>query len=209
MKWITKALSTIALLMSSDSIANQIDAVNLKAKLNNMRTYSADFIQVVRDLQGKLVLEGQGHLLLESPLKMRWAQKQPDDTLFVSNGKYGFYFDSFAEQVTIMDSVKLVTQTPFVLLTSMDEVHWSQYTVTQKNNSFVITPIVKEAQQVEKLEVAFSNEGILSSVKLTDLSGQRATYSFSKPVVNEPIDPILFTFEIPKGVFIDDQTQSD
>ncbi|WP_462163944.1 outer membrane lipoprotein chaperone LolA [Pseudoalteromonas xiamenensis] len=209
MKKLVLALSIVSLFGAVQVQAKPEDVASLKAKLSEMKTYSAQFVQTVEDEQGTRVMEGKGKLLLESPLKMRWEQQEPDETLFVSNGKQGFYFDSFAEQVTVMDSAKLVEQTPFVLLTSTQSESWLRYDVTKETSTYVITPITQGDSQVERLVVAFDDTGILKSVVLTDVSGQRSTYAFSAIKTNLTIPQSNFNFTIPEGVFVDDQTRSE
>lgn len=207
-----RLISTLSLCLlgaSLQTLASDEDKQELKLRLSSVKTFAAEFNQVVKDDQGVTVTEGKGNLLLESPLKMRWEQLQPDETLFVSDGSKGFYFDSFAEQVTVMDSKKLIEQTPFVLLTSNEDKSWSNYTVEKELASYVIKPIEVNGQQVEKLLVQFSEQGTLALVALTDVSGQTASYTFSNAKTNTPISEGQFQFDIPEGVFIDDQTKGE
>jgi outer membrane lipoprotein carrier protein len=208
-KKMISALSLCFLGLSLQVNASDEDKQELKMKLANLKTFAAEFKQVVQDEQGVTVTEGKGNLFLESPLKMRWEQIAPDETLFVSDGVKGFYFDSFAEQVTVMDSKKLIEQTPFVLLTSPDDTIWLNYTVEKKRSSYVIKPLDLNGQQVEKLQVQFDGLGVLASVALTDISGQTSSYTFSSADTNTMISETQFQFVIPEGVFVDDQTQGE
>jgi outer membrane lipoprotein carrier protein len=195
--------------LANPLFASDADKQELKLKLASLKTFSAEFHQIVKDEQGVTVAEGKGNLLLESPLKMRWAQQQPDQTLFVSDGSKGFYYDSFAEQVTVMDSKRLIEQTPFVLLTSDDDKSWSNYSVEKEQISYVIKPIEVNGQQVEKLRVQFDEQGTFAVVALTDVSGQTSSYTFSNTQTNTPIEQTQFEFVIPEGVFVDDQSKGE
>lgn len=208
-KKLISVLSLWCLGASFQTLASDEDKQELKLKLSNVKTFVAEFNQIVKDEQGITVTEGKGNLYLESPLRMRWEQLQPDETLFVSDGTKGFYFDSFAEQVTVMDSTKLIEQTPFILLTSNEDKNWSNYTVEKDQSSYVIKPINVDGQQVEKLRLQFSPQGSLALVALTDVSGQTSSYTFSNATTNNPISETQFQFDIPEGVFIDDQTKSE
>lgn len=208
-KTIISVLSVSLLSLALQVSASEQDKLELKTKLASVKTFAAQFQQIVKDEQGVIVTEGKGNLFLESPLKMRWEQQAPDETLFVSDGNKGFYFDSFAEQVTVMDSKKLIEQTPFVLLTSTDDNNWINYAVEKDKTSYVIKPLDLNGQQVEKLKVSFSAQGTLASVALTDISGQTSSYTFSNANTNNVIAETQFQFVIPEGVFVDDQTQSD
>ncbi|QTH71645.1 LolA family protein [Pseudoalteromonas xiamenensis] len=76
MKKLVLALSIVSLFGAVQVQAKPEDVASLKAKLSEMKTYSAQFVQTVEDEQGTRVMEGKGKLLLESPLKMRWEQQE-------------------------------------------------------------------------------------------------------------------------------------
>ncbi|MFC3031377.1 outer membrane lipoprotein chaperone LolA [Pseudoalteromonas fenneropenaei] len=181
----------------------------LQQKLAELKSFQARFNQVVTDEQGSPVMNAEGKLLLQAPLKIRWQQESPDDTLFVSDGNKGYFYDSFAEQVTVMNASALVAQTPFVLLTSEDPNDWQKYDIAMVGQAFVIVPKPDSGAQVEKLEVRFSDSGALSSLNLKDVSGQLSRFTFSEVASNVEIAASQFTFTIPDGVAIDDQTQGE
>jgi len=141
---------------------------------------------------------------------IRWQQTNPDDTLFVSNGDKTYYFDSFAEQVTIMKTSSLIDSTPFVLLTSKDPAQWEKYSVLATNTGFSVTPNKGVESQVEQLDIAFAgNEQGLAKLVVTDNSGQLSSFTFNNAQVNTPLDKSTFEFTPPEGVEIDDQSNGE
>ena len=163
-----------AALFSSTVFAD--DAQMLQQQLQNLDSLSSAFSQQVFDPQGQLVSESKGKLQLEQPRKIRWEQQQPDETLFVSNGVDSYYFDPFAEQVTVLDTSKLIDNTPFILLTTEDDELWQQFSIKQIEAGFEITPKNTEDAQVEKLTLHFDEQQKLR--RLRCLTNQVSVHTF-------------------------------
>lgn len=180
----------------------------LKTRLTLLENLQADFSQKVFDNTGAEIMQGAGVLKINRPEKLYWKQTSPDETLLVSDGTKTFFYDEFAEQVTILNSKQLIDNTPFALLTSSDDNLWLNYSVNNNENMFVITPNTDGQSQVERLELTFSNE-LLESMKVFDNTGQTSVYVFSKQQVNQPIDDAFFKFIIPADVLVDDQSQGE
>ncbi|WP_105189769.1 outer membrane lipoprotein chaperone LolA [Pseudoalteromonas sp. T1lg48] len=183
------------------------DAQALKAKLSKLNSLSSAFSQQVFDPEGELVSQSQGHLQLEQPRKIRWQQQTPDETLFVSNGVDSYYYDPFAEQVTLLDTAKLIDNTPFILLTTDDQQLWQKFTITAIDQGFAVKPISKEQGQVEQLSLYFNDQAQIAALEVIDQSGQRSKFEFKDSEINSDIDDGRFEFTIPEHVFIDDQRE--
>ncbi|WP_440053050.1 outer membrane lipoprotein chaperone LolA [Pseudoalteromonas sp. T1lg65] len=210
-----KILTTVALAVSTVTFTTDVQAEQsamdqLKQTLAKMTSFQGKFEQVVKDEQGNVLQQGAGQITLAQPLKIRWQQEMPDETLFVSEGKTTYYYDAFAEQVTIMDTNKLIDTTPFVLLTTQDMTQWNKYQVTLNTTTYEITPNETVESQVEKLTLEFNKSGdSLAKLSVIDVSGQLSSFTFKNTKVNETISDTTFQFTVPEGVVVDDQTQSD
>lgn len=180
----------------------------LKARLMLLENLQADFSQKVFDNTGAEIMQGAGVLKINRPEKLYWKQTSPDETLLVSDGTKTYYYDEFAEQVTILNSKQLIDNTPFALLTSTDENLWQNYAITHSNNAFVITPNNQGQSQVERLELTFLND-LLTLMTVFDNTGQTSVYEFANQQLNQPIDDSFFTFTIPADVLVDDQSQGE
>jgi len=195
-------------LIATPSFAD--DSQALQDKLATLKSFKAQFSQNVTDPQGQAVMQGEGTIALKQPMMIRWQQTNPDDTLFVSNGDKTYYFDSFAEQVTIMDTHSLIDSTPFVLLTSKDPAQWEKYSVQATESGFSVTPNKGVESQVEQLDITFAgNEQGLAKLVVTDNSGQLSSFSFNNAQVNTALDTSTFEFTPPEGVEIDDQSNGE
>ena len=195
-------------LLSGQSFADDSEA--LQQQLAAIKSFKAEFSQQVTDSQGEAIMQGEGNIALQQPMMIRWQQQSPDDTLFVSNGDKTYYFDSFAEQVTIMNTHSLIDSTPFVLLTSKDPEQWAKYQVVATDAGFSVTPNKGVESQVEKLDIRFNaQEQGLASLTVLDTSGQQSLFTFKDAKVNEALATQTFEFTIPEGVEVDDQSQGD
>ena len=199
---IKKSILGLMLSMSFSTFAADLD--QLRGKLNLLNSFTANFEQVVKDEQGEVLQQGQGEIALQQPNKLSWKQ---DDTLLISDGDKTYYFDSFAEQVSIYKSEKLIQSTPFILLTSNDESLWQQYDVTMQNNAYTVSPKSLENAQVSALVIRFEqNSKGLKGLEIKDVSGQTSYFNFSNADINPNLKSNMFEFIIPEGVEIDDQT---
>ena len=208
MKKLNSLLLVLGSLIAMPSFAD--DSQALQDKLATLKSFKAQFSQNVTDSQGQSVMQGEGTIALKQPMMIRWQQTNPDDTLFVSNGDKTYYFDSFAEQVTIMDTHSLIDSTPFVLLTSKDPAQWEKYSVQATDSGFSVTPNKGVESQVEQLDITFAgNEQGLAKLVVRDNSGQLSSFSFNNAQVNTALDTSTFEFTPPEGVEIDDQSNGE
>ena len=204
---LTSLVGLSSLFLSQAALADA--SIELKAKLSEMTTFKASFNQKVTDEQGEVLQTGSGNLALAQPLKIHWQQQEPDSTMLVSDGHRAYYYDEFAEQVTIMASVNLIETTPFVLLTTNAKTQWEKYQVSKTKDNYKIIPKSTTDSQVESLELQFNTDKQLSKILVVDLSGQLTEFKFSDINLNSTLDSKMFNFTIPEHVVIDDQTQSE
>ena len=186
------------------------DKVKLRNLLSQITTLQAQFIQQVDDVQGNRLQDSQGSLLMQHPNRIYWEVTTPDETQLIANGEQVYYVDNFVEQVSIYSQSAMVTNNPLMLLTSDDDAVWAQFTVSQLATSsiqqFTVTPTTPQSQIVE-LSLGFA-QGQLQRFTLVDSQGQVSQFNLSNQVTNMPLPVNAFSFTVPAGFSIDDQTQS-
>ncbi|OUL56924.1 outer membrane lipoprotein chaperone LolA [Pseudoalteromonas ulvae] len=184
---------------------------DLQQHLRQITSFDAQFNQVVTDEQNNTLQEAKGSLQLQQPNQLRWQQTAPEETLLITSGAQTYYFDSFAEQVTIMDTQSLINSTPFVLLTHhQDEQLWLNYSVVENNGVFELTPIEDEQSQVKRLDIVFDKQTQgFARISILDATGQQTQFTFKDSKLNQPLQSSLFEFVLPEGVAVDDQTQGE
>jgi outer membrane lipoprotein carrier protein len=199
---IKKSILSLMFTMSFSTLAGDLE--QLRSQLNLLNSFTAKFDQVVKDDQGDILQSGQGEIALQQPNKISWQQ---EDTLLISDGDKTYYFDSFAEQVSIFKSEKLIQSTPFILLTSNDENLWQKYTVKMSKGAYTVSPKSLENAQVSALVIRFEDKTKgLKGLEIKDISGQTSYFNFSNATVNPELKAEMFKFDIPADIEVDDQT---
>ena len=98
----------------SSDLNNLIDG--LQRKYSRMQGLGADFVQVYRGSDGRIIREA-GQLLLRRPGKARWEYTSPERKLFLSDGKNVFFY-VYGEKTATVSPIKETVdpQIPFLFL---------------------------------------------------------------------------------------------
>lgn len=194
------------LLFTSSTLAEVInDKHALRGLLAKINTLQASFTQVVNNSEGKPLQSSSGNLILQQPDRVYWQVLVPDETLLIANGERVFYVDEFVEQVSIFSQKDMISNNPLMLLTSSDDEVWEQFSVVQQNLAYVVTPINNEGQ-ITQLTLRFIQDE-LTQFTLLDNQGQVSQFTLNGTVLNMPLPINQFSYAIPEGFSVDDQTQ--
>ncbi|NRD74284.1 outer membrane lipoprotein chaperone LolA [Shewanella sp. VB17] len=175
----------------------------LKTKLTEVSTLKAKFEQTVTDINNKQIQKGSGVFALAYPNQFYWHLKAPDESLIVADGKDVWIYNPFAEEVSVMDLNQAINASPIALLVHRDEETWSQYSVTNTNGCFNITPKSVEGG-VESVKVCFDGN-TLTKMVLHDQQGNVSQFSLSEQTGIADNELSMFKFIVPDDVDIDDQ----
>ena len=98
----------------SPDLNNLIDG--LQRKYSRMQGLAADFVQVYRGSDGRIIREA-GQLILRRPGKARWEYASPERKLFLSDGKNVFFY-VYGEKTATVSPIKETVdpQIPFLFL---------------------------------------------------------------------------------------------
>lgn len=200
-----KAFIALGIIVSSSHVHATNDKPELRALLAKINTLQASFTQVVNDNAGVALQTSSGNLILQQPDRVYWQVLVPDETLLIANGERVYYVDEFVEQVSIFSQRDMVANNPLMLLTSSDDQVWEKFTVTFQNKDYVVTPVASDGQIIQ-LTLRFVNNE-LNQFTLLDNQGQISQFSLNGTVLNMPLPVNQFSYTIPNGFSVDDQTQ--
>lgn len=190
-------------LFSTSAIADARS--DLQQRLNKVNNLQTNFIQVVKDAQGKLVQEGKGQLWLKQPDLFRWHMVEPDESILVSDGKTLWFYDPFVEQVTVSWLKDAAKDTPLILITRNKAKDWSNYTIMQVGDKFDLSPR-PSMKNLRPFSITIDKQGVINSFETKESDGQTSTYKFTNNI-ESGVDNTQFSFTPPQGVTIDDQRQ--
>lgn len=180
----------------------------LRSILTHYQGFTADFAQVVKDVDGNLVHEAKGDLAFKPPGKFIWQVADLDDPesiseSLISNGKILWWYNPFLEQVSLYDAQDAVQTTPFALLVSDQDSVWQQFTIDKFDNGYAISPVDIDNAQVLQLKVSFKGK-TLTQIIIMDRTRQQSVYSLSEQSFTN-LAKSKFEFVIPDDIEIDDQ----
>lgn len=164
-------------------------------------------------MQGRTRSES-GHLWLRKPGRMRWEYQRPAGKLFVSDGKFIYFYSpssNRAEKSKLKESEDLRAPLAFLLgkldfdrefqaFTAKPEGADTLITATAKSNRLPYTDVeflVTPTHSIRRLLVRGQDRSVLE-------------YSFDGEKVNPPIDDAMFRFKLPPGAeFVESLDETD
>tara|TARA_R110002153_G_scaffold264615_1_gene426638 strand:- start:9307 stop:9936 length:630 start_codon:yes stop_codon:yes gene_type:complete len=197
-------LLTAVLITSTYTFAADMDAKQqLKVKLSLLATYQANFTQTVVDIENTLLQQASGRIVLQQPNKLYWELFEPNESVLLADGDNIWNVDPFLEQVVVNSADVALDNNPLILLTNPDSSKWQEFTVSQSDNQFIITPLELNGG-IESLRLVFNGD-LLVELESQDGQQQKSVLSFSDIKQNKPLPANTFIFVIPEGYELDDQ----
>jgi len=172
-----------------------------------MKDFSADFIQIFEDALNRKQQES-GHLYLMRPRMMRWEYKNPEDKLFISDGKAVYYYVPADRQVN-KEAVKesFDDRIPLMFLLGQANLRneFTRFELLNTKPFFEGTKVVRmypkrktDLQEIV-MEVDPSNYEILR-LRFAHSDGSRSEFIFSSIRLNTGLRASMFDFKVPPGV---------
>jgi outer membrane lipoprotein carrier protein len=148
--------------------------------------------------------EESGTLLLRKPGKMRWSYSHPAGKVFVLNGKYAWFYspgDAQVERVQATQLDDLRSPLRFLLGHTQLQKELEGLTVSSGPDGLVLSGVPKGLEKrVEKIVLGVSAEGVIHSMKITEMDGAETAFTFKDSVANAPASDSEFVFVPPAGV---------
>jgi outer membrane lipoprotein carrier protein len=189
---------------SADDAVARVDAY-----LAELQTFSAEFVQVVRDRDGQIVDRSSGTLSLARPNRFRWDYRDPYVQTIVADGRKLWLYDTDLEQVTVRALEAGLGSTPATLLSGAGKVGDAFQSVGVERDGAKTWYRLKpksSSSDFEIVSLAFDGAGTLAAMQLQDKLGQTTQVQFTETRRNRGLDASLFRFVPPPGVDVIGQT---
>src|SRR5437016_2456763 len=100
LRLILHVFSFLFLFLQSPQVSPNLNTLvdGVERSFARMKDFSADFVQIFEDSLNRKQQEA-GHLYLMRPRMMRWEYKNPEDKLFISDGKTVYFYVPADRQV--------------------------------------------------------------------------------------------------------------
>lgn len=179
------------------------DAVaRVDAQLAGLATFTAEFVQIVRDRDGELVDRSSGTFSLARPNRFRWDYRHPYEQTIVADGKRLWLYDADLAQVTVRVLEAGLGSTPAMLLSGAGRIGDAFVSAGIERDGartwYRLTP--KEGgSDFELVSLAFDGTGSLAAMQLRDKLGQTTQVDFARVQRNRELDESQFRFVPPPG----------
>ncbi len=191
----------ILLFITTAGFAENEPVKKLQTFLQSSKSLTADFKQVLINEAGSPYQTSYGVFYLQRPGKFRWDYLKPFQQQIVSKDGKVWFYDTDLDQVTIKNLDESVGSTPALLLSGNISLE-DNFTMKDQGvdgDMQWIKLLPKNQESSFKYIVIGLNKGNLSGMELSDNFGQLTRIYFSNILLNPPIKPTVFEFQIPKG----------
>jgi outer membrane lipoprotein carrier protein len=161
-------------------------------------------------LQGRKRTE-KGELTLRKPGKMRWQYTNPAGKLFVSDGKFIYYYnagENRAEKMKLKETDDMRAPLAFLLGRLDFSQDFREFRTKADGENVFITAIPK-SDKLPFTEVTFlvSPDSVIHWLRVKGQDGSQLEFTFENEKKNPPIQDALFRFDPPPGVEYVDSSQ--
>jgi outer membrane lipoprotein carrier protein len=196
-------LASLLLFCAPLQAAPESDALaRVESALADLRTFSAEFTQVVRSRDGQIIDRSTGTLSLARPNRFRWDYRDPHVQTIVADGSRLWLYDPDLEQVTVRTLASGLGSTPAMLLSGAGKVSDAFDSAGVDREESVTWCRLRpkgDGNDFERVSLALSSSGDLVAMQLLDKLGQETLIDFAAVRRNPTLDPKLFQFTPPKG----------
>jgi outer membrane lipoprotein carrier protein len=164
---------------------------------------AARFVQSYRSgLLGRELVE-RGKVAIKRPGRMRWEYQEPEEKLFISDGETFYFYVPEDKQVIVQEQDaqrSLAARLLFGQGGLLDEFEATLDEPFEEGVERVrLVPRAEDAE-LERAFVEVDPSGLVRSILLEDLQGNRTRFRFEDLKENTGLKDELFRFEIPRGV---------
>jgi len=173
----------------------------LRAFLQGLKTFKAEFTQEVVGNPQSGVLFSEGTLYLQRPGRFRWEYRTPPQ-LVVADGQRVWMYDQELEQISHQSQARALQGTPAQLLVETAPLErYFEITDLERAGDLAwvrLRPLADESEFAQIL-LGFADSR-LQELEMADQFGQTTYFRFRATERNPQIDPELFVFRAPPGI---------
>lgn len=194
-----------ATLAMSSVYASQAEEAFL-TKIENIKTYQANFEQVIKDESGKVINKTKGIMLVKRPNRFYWESTRPDPMRVIADGKTLWSYDIELEQVTKQKLQAAIKNSPAAILAGEIDSFRKNFDVKHAKHSFCkpgkdcFDLTSNDEDPLFENIIMVMDEDKLLALFMTDQMGQQVVTNFSNIKVNIAINESKFVFNPPTDV---------
>ena len=197
-----RALAAACLLLAAAPAAAGEAMERLKAFTDELRTFSAGFVQTLYDENQEPVQRSEGVAWLERPGLFRWEYREPYTQVIVADGERLWIYDADLEQVTVRDTGRALATAPIMLLSGkapLEEQFEMRELGAREGLQWVeLRPRVADSD-FERIFLGLDGR-TLQVMELRDRFDQATQIRFHHVEINPEIRASRFEFTPPEGV---------
>ena len=172
-----------------------------------MKDFTADFVEVDQDSLNRKRQES-GHLYLMRPRKMRWEYQNPEEKLFVSDGKTVYMYVPADRQVN-KEAVResFDDRIPLMFLLGRENLgqEFTRFEMLSAKPFLEGTKVIRmiPRKKTDLAEVIMEVDPATFQIRrliLTHSDGSRSEFIFSNIRINTGLQSAMFDFKAPPGV---------
>lgn len=206
MKFLSTALLCLCTLsMFAETASEQLDNADsvsneLSARLENIRSFEANFVQQRYAANRGSEETTSGQFLLKRPNQFLWQTFTPFAQTVISNGEALWTVDDDLEQVIINPLDEEVQNAPILLLVrdqaNIKELFTVEKQAIEEGDFYVLHPL-DSSGNFERVRIGFK-DNVLNTLELYDSLGQLTRVTMTNSRQNQIVDATKFSAEIPE-----------
>jgi outer membrane lipoprotein carrier protein len=182
----------------------------VEARYNHAKTLQVSFKEDYT-APGRPRRSDSGLLMLRKPGKMRWDYSQPKGKLFVSDGKFLWLYtpdENRVEKMKLKESEDMRAPLAFLLgKLDFDKDFKNIQAKPEGSDTRIAAEPKTDNLPYSAVEFVVTPESIIREVKVTGFDHSVLDFAFEHERLNPVLDNKLFSFQIPKGAELVEDTQ--
>lgn len=181
-----------------------------------IKTVHASFTQESYAAALEMTETSSGEVYFESPGKMRWHYRQPEEQIFVVQGESLMLYQKIENQVVIDDfAAVMISDLPVAFMMGLGDLRRDFKVAsgcsTKEGVVLNLVPLgdSHKDQQLSGFSLLLGvDQPFPKGVKVVDVGGNQTVIKLDDMVVNSKLEQSLFQIDFPRGVDIVDRRQT-